>query len=188
MMKAILVMVLIVIFAVGCSRTEQISDSDVTSNVRRALDTMQGVDADRINVATSDGEVTLTGTVDSRTTRDRVVEIVGLIKGVRNVNNNLSVAAARPGAPATTAQPARPETQPGGQQQTQTEQEVSSALRQSDALSGVNINVRTQDGQVTLSGTVPNQASKELAERIARQQEGVRSVQNNIQVRPQQQQ
>lgn len=45
-----------------------------------------------------------------------------------------------------------------------------------------NLNVDSQDGVVTLKGSVPTTAMKQRAERLARQVEGVQSVRNELTV------
>ena len=49
------------------------------------------VDASRINVTCEDNEITLTGTVDSRSAKRRAEDIVENISGVKHVQNNLRV-------------------------------------------------------------------------------------------------
>jgi hyperosmotically inducible protein len=44
------------------------------------------------------------------------------------------------------------------------------------------INVDTEDGVVRLSGTVPTEEAKQMAEKVAARAEGVRSVQNDLRV------
>lgn len=46
------------------------------------------------------------------------------------------------------------------------------------------INVDTNDGVVRLSGTVPTEEAKQMAEKAAARAEGVRSVQNDLKVEP----
>jgi hypothetical protein len=64
----------------------------------------------------------------------------------------------------------------------QIEMDVVHALDASDALKSDLITAATVQGEVTLSGTVSTQASKQLAESIAGHVQGVTKVQNNLQV------
>src|SRR5215510_11966078 len=59
---------------------------------------------------------------------------------------------------------------------------VKSKLAADNETSSANINVDTKGGAVTLTGVVTTQATKEQAERIARNTEGVTRVINNITV------
>jgi len=60
--------------------------------------------------------------------------------------------------------------------------DVATALAQSSQLQGQNITAATIQGDVTLSGTVRDEAAKRLAEQIAAGVSGVRSVENNLTV------
>ena len=51
-------------------------------------------------------------------------------------------------------------------------------------LSGAKVDVALKEGVVTLSGTVDNDAAKAAAETVAKGVEGVKSVTNNITVKP----
>ncbi|HYK36139.1 BON domain-containing protein [Alloacidobacterium sp.] len=62
------------------------------------------------------------------------------------------------------------------------ETDVAAALGQSPQLQGQNITAATIQGDVTLSGTVRDSASKQLAEQLAAGVSGVRSVENNLSV------
>ncbi|HET6655913.1 MAG TPA: BON domain-containing protein [Gammaproteobacteria bacterium] len=60
---------------------------------------------------------------------------------------------------------------------------VKSKLLANSSTSGMDIHVETNHGVVTLSGTVTTDAEKSLAERIARNTNGVTDVTNNIEVK-----
>lgn len=57
---------------------------------------------------------------------------------------------------------------------------VNAGLAKDEELSALSINVDTKDGHVTLNGTAPNAAAKERATSIAREVEGVKSVDNQL--------
>jgi len=61
---------------------------------------------------------------------------------------------------------------------------VKSKLAADTETSALKINVETNNGVVTLTGTVPTQAEKSQAEQIANNTEGVTRVINNITVTP----
>ncbi|MBO9352730.1 BON domain-containing protein [Bordetella petrii] len=61
---------------------------------------------------------------------------------------------------------------------------VKAAFVADDTLSALDIAVETNDGTVTLSGTVGTEAETEQAARVARDVEGVTQVQNDIKVDP----
>ncbi|HET6654634.1 MAG TPA: BON domain-containing protein [Gammaproteobacteria bacterium] len=60
---------------------------------------------------------------------------------------------------------------------------VKSKLLANSSTSGMDIHVETNSGVVTLSGTVTTDAEKNLAERIARNTNGVTDVTNNLKVK-----
>ena len=61
--------------------------------------------------------------------------------------------------------------------------QVKAALVEDDELSALDINVDTRNGVVTLNGAVDNNADIARANDVADDVAGVRSIQNNLQVR-----
>ena len=61
---------------------------------------------------------------------------------------------------------------------------VSSGLAKDPDLSAIKINVDTKEGVVTLNGPAPNAAAKSKATDIAKQVQGVTSVNNQLVVTP----
>jgi osmotically-inducible protein OsmY len=59
---------------------------------------------------------------------------------------------------------------------------VKSKLLANSSTSGMDIHVETNNGVVTLHGTVQSDAEKATAERIARNTKGVKDVTNNLEV------
>jgi len=60
---------------------------------------------------------------------------------------------------------------------------VKTALLADSDIKGLDINVTTNKGEVNLSGAVNNQSQIERAEKIARNIDGVKSVQNNVTIK-----
>ena len=85
-----------------------------------------------------------------------------------------------PGAPQPQGQPAA--AQQGPRTDGQIEMDVVHALDASAALKNDLITAATIQGEVTLSGTVSTDASKQLAESIASHVDGVTKVHNNLQI------
>ena len=85
-----------------------------------------------------------------------------------------------------TGAPAQPQGQPTAQQGPRTdgqiEMDVVHALDGSAALKNDLITAATIQGEVTLSGTVSSDASKQLAESIASHVDGVTKVHDNLQI------
>jgi osmotically-inducible protein OsmY len=79
------------------------SDDRIREDVCERLTYDWSVDASDIEVNVSKGEVTLTGSVESRHSRRRAEDIVEDVPGVRHVQNNLRVKEATEGTTGTTA-------------------------------------------------------------------------------------
>jgi hyperosmotically inducible periplasmic protein len=176
----------------GCGQT----DAGITTAVESRLAADDSVPADEINVETSDGVVTLTGSVDTNVARIRAVEIARETRGVREVVNELH---ATPGAAGTTGigDPASdPEhgvrtTDPQwreGAEARAGDAAVTTAVRTSlmedSSLADLSIDVSTRENVVTLSGAVPSQTEKHRAIELARETEGVRSVVDRLRIDP----
>jgi osmotically-inducible protein OsmY len=67
------------------------SDERITEDLNDRLTEDPGIDASEVQVQVSGGEVTLTGTVDSREARRRAEDIAEAVSGVSYVMNNLRV-------------------------------------------------------------------------------------------------
>lgn len=65
------------------------SDERIREDVNDRLTDDSWIDASNIDVTVSEGEVTLTGTVDNRTSKRRAEDVVDGITGVKHVQNNL---------------------------------------------------------------------------------------------------
>ena len=90
--------------------------------------------------------------------------------------------AALPSAPAPSQDAAPAAAQPGQRTDGQVEMDVVHALDASRALKNDMITAATIQGEVTLSGTVSSEASRELAESIVGHVAGVTGVKNNLKV------
>lgn len=75
--------------------TENIDDNDIALAVWNALQDEHEVNYRLINVKTTDGQVELTGSVDSLFAKKRAGKIAESIKGVCSVENRLSVISSR---------------------------------------------------------------------------------------------
>ncbi|WP_198045893.1 BON domain-containing protein [Novosphingobium aquimarinum] len=79
------------------------SDERIREDANDHLTHDWGVDARKISVSVSEGEVTLDGQVDSRQAKRRAEDVVDQISGVRHVQNNLRVETVREGTPSMPA-------------------------------------------------------------------------------------
>lgn len=130
-----------------------------------------------IDVDIEHGVATLTGEVESDVERDLAEQVALGVEGVTEVDNRLQVS--------------------GEEVQRQADSERSFSARINDATTtatvkskllwnrnteGLDIKVSTRNGVVTLEGQAQSDAASELAERLARNTEGVRQVDNQLKV------
>lgn len=144
------------------SRT--LTDPEITRAVDSQLLLSRGVPANAIDVSTRDGTVTLDGTVDNILAKERAARVARIVKGVRSVINLIEVV---PGTERTDSE---------------IRQDVSDALLDDPATESWEIGVGVEDGVVALVGTVDSWHEKQLAARVAKGVEGVRRLDNQIEV------
>jgi hyperosmotically inducible periplasmic protein len=155
---------------IGCGQT----DPGITTSVKSKLTTDDLVKARRIDVDTRDKVVTLTGEVNSADERERALQIARDTNGVTNVIDQLNV---RPEAAATTGTTT---TAPEAGSDAGITTAVKSKLLADPDTSGLSISVDTQNGMVTLTGTVASAAEKTEALKIARETSGVTQVKDQL--------
>ena len=68
-----------------------VGDATITTKVKSAVLAEPGLKTLQIGVDTKDGVVTLSGTVDTPTLKDRAMQIAQQVDGVRSVVDNLQV-------------------------------------------------------------------------------------------------
>src|SRR3954468_3267586 len=85
--------------------TENTADTTLQTQVRQHF---AGQNLDGVNVAVSDGVVTLTGSVPSKEDRKRAKELAKSVAGVKEVKEKLTIDATASAAPATNAQATAP--------------------------------------------------------------------------------
>ena len=75
----------------GRTAGEVVDDATISTKVKAALFDDENISGFAISVKTFEGEVTLTGAVDSERQRRRAGEIARSVTGVRAVNNMLNI-------------------------------------------------------------------------------------------------
>lgn len=143
---------------------ETLTDQEITRAVDGQLLLSRGVPSNAIDVSTQDGVVTLTGSVDNILAKERAARVTRMVKGVRSVVQLIEVA---------------PSTE---RTDTQIQQDVSNALLQDPATESWEIGVGVEDGVVKLAGIVDSWHEKQLAARVASGVDGVREVENRIDI------
>jgi osmotically-inducible protein OsmY len=74
------------------SQFQRRSDDKIYDEIRELLTNNPDLDASEVELHVESGEVTLTGTIDSRDARWLAEDLVNSVTGVREVNNRLKVA------------------------------------------------------------------------------------------------
>lgn len=74
---------------------ENIDDASITAQVKMALLFHRSTSVTKMNVATKDRVVTISGEVENSAVKDLVIKLVKDIKGVESVNNNITILLAK---------------------------------------------------------------------------------------------
>jgi hyperosmotically inducible periplasmic protein len=163
----------------ACSK----SDSGITTAVKTKFASDDTVKATDINVDTKDKVVTLRGEVQSSAAKVRAVEIARATDGVRDVVDVLVVT---PGPAATSgvADSARDSARESGEivGDAAITTAVKTKMLADTTVGGLKIDVDTKNGVVSLSGDVASAVEKRKAVAIAKETDGVKSVNDRLKI------
>ena len=155
-------------------------DTWITAKIQSKYFLDSDVKGHEIDVDASNGVVTLSGTVDNDMQHRQAVAIARNTDGVKDVTDNLQVQSA--GAANTASRPGVSET--AVQPVSMPDPWITTKIQSQDfidaAVKSLAVNVDTNDGVVTLTGTVATSKDRKAAEDIAKQTNGVKRVVNNI--------
>ena len=140
---------------------EELRDEDITKKIEASLTWDDAVSPHLIDVQTTNGIVTLSGSVDNILSRDRAVKICESIKGVRAIVNRIEV-------------------RPVDVADKEISKDVENALLLDPVTESHEINVNVKNGKVSVSGTVNSWAEKQIASQVVKGIKGVRTVENDI--------
>lgn len=140
----------------------QLSDSEIAEAAAFALATSTSVPPDHVQVSVREGEVCLEGEVDNQHQRTAAEFLVDRLTGVREVHNRITV---KPHASVADIKTL-----------------IEAALHRAAEVEARRINVETEGGTVTLSGTVHSWHEKNEALRAAWRAPGVLHVQDQLHV------
>jgi len=144
---------------------DRVADLEVKTIVIDRLARSPELKDKRLNVQVSKQVVTLNGTVDSLAQKRAAEQIAVEAPGVQSLVSQLTVADGQTAPESVDDRLAR---------------RVEFELYSTKAVSLKTVQIRSQDGTVVLSGSVPSRAEKLLAERVAQSVEGVKRVVNNL--------
>jgi osmotically-inducible protein OsmY len=141
-----------------------VPDTEISEAIQREFIQDQVVLASQVEIETEGGIVTLQGSVDHLQQKRWAKRISETVKGVRSVVNLLTV-------------------DPSGTfADDELEREVQDALYRDPATDSWEISTAVSDGTVVLSGTVDSWTERDLAETVASGVEGIRAIENEIEV------
>jgi hyperosmotically inducible protein len=192
MLKRLGVALSAAIIAAACSQ----SDAGITTTVKSKFAADDTVKAYQIDVTTRDRVVTLSGTVETPAAKEQAITIARNTEGVRDVVDQLRVGEAA----ATTGRDVGERTEEKVREgagatreglnktgRAMTDGAITSAVKAKlladTAVSGLKIDVDTNDGVVTLKGTVATRTEADRALTLARETEGVKRVVDSLTVR-----
>ncbi len=141
----------------------KIDDADITAAIVAELTRDAAVQEDGINVETEEGVVTLSGVVPHLLAHDRAIRVAESTRAVRAVIDRLEV---------------RPVERPDAEIKADVEQ----ALLIDPVADSYELDVRVDQGRVTLTGVVDSWAENQVAMDVVRSVRGVVGVRSNIQV------
>lgn len=158
------------LFLAGCAsstvpESTQNRDSGITSVLEESLSSNERVKAAQVDVQTREGQVYLSGVVDTEDARREAGRIAWRTEGVRGVHNNLTVGERTVGS---------------WVDDVMISSTVKSKLIANSEIKAGDIDVSSSQGVVTLIGRVSSQLIKSDAERIARGTRGVNDVNNEL--------
>lgn len=158
------------------SESVHVEDLEIRVAILEALAHSRELGGKNIDVKVENRTVTLSGSVETPTQRNGAEQSARAVDGVAGVTNNLIVtnpqAATEP--PAASAPPA--------ESTTDLAKRVQFEMYQTDAFNTRTIQIKAEDGTVTLSGNVRSRAEQLLAERVAQSVAGVKKVVNELKV------
>jgi hyperosmotically inducible protein len=140
------------------------TDSRIESSAAKSYVFKTYLKDDSIKTESTDGVVTLTGTVSESSHKSLAENTVASLPGVKSVNNQLTVSGE----------------QPAEHSDTWITTKVKTALLFHRNVSGTGTTVYTKDGVVTLQGVADSMAAKELTTEYAKDIDNVKSVNNEM--------
>ncbi|MDO9625895.1 MAG: BON domain-containing protein [Pseudomonas sp.] len=156
--------------------SSQLSEARQEGSIWTAFALNRHLSPFKIDVDVENGKALLTGSVETAVERELAEQVALGIEGVNTVDNQLQV---------------DPQIEPTASSEPTLAQRfddatlvatVKSKLLWNSNTEGLDIKVASNNGVVTLSGSAPTPAAKELAGRLAANTNGVRQVQNQLTV------
>lgn len=144
------------------------TNEELQKDVRDAINWEPQLNSTKLEIATTEGDVILTGEVDSYSDKLEVESIVKRVIGVKNLVANVEVQFTG-GWIRTNEQIAR---------------DVLSALDSNKIIPDNTVTVKVEDGWVTLAGELPWNYQREAAKNSVNFLAGIKGVINNLNIKP----
>ena len=161
---ALMASVAMIMVGLPLQATDQ--DHRIESSAKSSYNFMTYLKDDNIKVSSSEGVVTLTGTVSADYHKSLAQETVAGLPGVKGVTNQLTVVGEQPAEHSDAWMTLK----------------VKGILAFHKNVSATSTEVNTQNGVVTLTGKADSEAQKQLTTEYAKDVDGVMEVHNNTMV------
>ena len=169
-------------------------DIEITAEVKAKITDDELLDGTDVSVDTNNGVVNLTGSVHNEPQVQRAVELAKNTTGVLSVNNQLKIEADIP-----IGESLKEQSKETGKDIKETTENIASDTKEAvgdaaitseaklkfaadDTVKALNIDVDTNNGVVTLRGTVNSKAELNQAVRLAKSVDGVKKVISELEI------
>jgi osmotically-inducible protein OsmY len=141
-------------------------DEELDATMDKVLHWAPEIDAANVGSKVANGRISLEGTVGTFWEKQRVAELASNISGVFGVDNKLSVVPTKDIEDEAVAE------------------DIMSALDRNSGIDATLVEVKVEDGTVTLSGDVPTWTARRSAYDAALFTDGVVNIHDDLSVRP----
>jgi hyperosmotically inducible protein len=166
---ALAALVAFALLTAACASTQgpgtQLEDTAIKTDVIARITADPDLNPFEISVDVNEGVVYLSGVVDERSDAAEATQVARRAAGVRNEVNNIRVG-----------------DQTAGERLDDGTITARVKAKLASEMNPFNINVTTNDGVVQLVGRVPTAEDRRRAEQLARTVDGVRGVQNELEI------
>ncbi|MGV9141527.1 MAG: BON domain-containing protein [Promethearchaeota archaeon] len=139
-------------------------DSEIRSNVKKALSLNLNVDEEMIQVSVNEGIVTLEGSVDSLWKKELVESVISGISGIIDISNKLSIIPTKKTSDKEIAE------------------DIIGSIDRNYEVQVEDVYVKVKDGVVTLSGTLDNWYEYNAAMEAAKFTSGVKDINDELKI------
>jgi len=150
-----------------------ISDTDITAKVKLKLADVKALKGSDVDVTTTNGVVTLTGSATGSDAKDVAERLTKEVKGVKDVDDELKTPSGSETGAKTKALASDAKHEVSDSWITT---KVKSELFSDSLTKGFDVKVVTTKGVVVLSGKLPNEDAVKRAKELAEKVDGVKSV------------